>query len=65
MRKFIAVAILASGMFLANPVGLSDTQQVKCEEDMPCWDCETMGNGLCGSTFSEMLVETIPGMLPS
>lgn len=20
----------------------------RCEEDMPCWDCETMGNGQCG-----------------
>lgn len=22
---------------------------VKCNEDMPCWDCHTMGNGVCGS----------------
>lgn len=20
----------------------------RCEEDMPCWDCETMGNLVCG-----------------
>lgn len=19
-----------------------------CQEDQPCWDCETMGNGVCG-----------------
>lgn len=19
-----------------------------CEEDMACWNCETMGNGVCG-----------------
>ncbi len=19
-----------------------------CQEDEPCWDCETMGNGICG-----------------
>jgi hypothetical protein len=19
-----------------------------CEEDMPCWDCTTMGNRICG-----------------
>jgi len=22
--------------------------EVRCEEDMPCWDCETMGNLICG-----------------
>jgi hypothetical protein len=21
---------------------------ITCEEDMPCWDCTTMGNGRCG-----------------
>ena len=21
-----------------------------CQEDMPCWSCETMGNGVCGPT---------------
>jgi outer membrane biosynthesis protein TonB len=21
---------------------------VRCEEDMPCWDCKTMGNKVCG-----------------
>lgn len=20
----------------------------QCEEDEPCWDCETMGNRICG-----------------
>lgn len=20
----------------------------RCEEDMPCWDCTTMGNRICG-----------------
>lgn len=20
----------------------------RCEEDMPCWDCKTMGNHICG-----------------
>jgi hypothetical protein len=22
--------------------------QVRCAEDMPCWDCATMGNKVCG-----------------
>lgn len=20
----------------------------RCQEDQPCWDCRTMGNGICG-----------------
>lgn len=32
-------------------------QTVRCEEDMPCWDCETMGNGICGLTPSEDAAE--------
>ena len=24
------------------------TNMVRCEEDMPCWNCETMGNLICG-----------------
>ena len=24
------------------------TDTERCEEDMPCWDCETMGNRVCG-----------------
>ena len=22
----------------------------ECHEDMPCWDCTTMGNHICGDT---------------
>ena len=29
----------------AQPVKLHKAQ---CEEDMPCWDCKTMGNRICG-----------------
>jgi hypothetical protein len=25
------------------------TQAPRCEEDMPCWDCHTMGNLICGN----------------
>jgi hypothetical protein len=27
-----------------------------CEEDMPCWDCKTMGNRLCGANPVERVV---------
>lgn len=23
-------------------------ESIRCEEDMPCWDCATMGNSQCG-----------------
>jgi hypothetical protein len=23
-------------------------QPAPCQEDMPCWDCRTMGNKICG-----------------
>lgn len=25
-------------------------QRLACQEDEPCWDCETMGNKVCGVT---------------
>jgi hypothetical protein len=25
---------------------------VTCQEDEPCWDCETMGNRICGPTVT-------------
>ena len=31
------------GNVVADPV-----EQVRCVEDMACWDCETMGNLICG-----------------
>lgn len=29
-------------------VEIGDAVSVTCEEDMPCWDCVTMGNHICG-----------------
>jgi hypothetical protein len=29
-----------------------------CEEDEPCWDCETMGNSVCGPVKVPSLPET-------
>lgn len=28
-----------------------ETSAPVCEEDQPCWDCATMGNHICGTTF--------------
>jgi hypothetical protein len=30
-----------------------------CEEDDPCWNCETMGNMLCGPTAAPEIAEAV------
>lgn len=32
-----------------KPVGAPGVGAEYCEEDMPCWDCATMGNMVCGT----------------
>lgn len=32
-------------------------EPVICEEDMPCWDCKTMGNKICGSVVIDAATE--------
>lgn len=56
----IVVAVFALVMFVANEnqvneltpakPGWNQTTTQDCEEDEPCWDCDTMGNQECGST---------------
>jgi hypothetical protein len=52
MRKTIAAAMLA--LALAGCSGTVPSRWVPeptttvCHEDMACWDCETMGNKICG-----------------
>lgn len=46
----IRAAILA-GALLAAAASLDGERHEApevCHEDMPCWDCETMGNLTCG-----------------
>lgn len=64
MKQYLAYAALAAASIfmliptsalppvqLIEPVTLTaDTAPlVRCEEDMPCWDCHTMGNRICGT----------------
>jgi hypothetical protein len=39
-----------------NPVPITTTTTEPCEEDdyPVCWDCETMGNLICGPTTTEL-----------
>jgi hypothetical protein len=44
-------AIVLSFALLVGPcwqLAHDDPPSSSCEEDMACWDCNTMGNGLCG-----------------
>lgn len=35
---------------------------LRCEEDMPCWDCHTMGNHQCGPVQAPMDTITAPAV---
>lgn len=41
----ILAAILVIGVVAVKSAG----PEYGCMEDMPCWDCETMGNRICGT----------------
>lgn len=44
-----AVLVLAACDFTITPEDIKRTlEQAPCAEDEPCWDCETMGNRICG-----------------
>lgn len=60
MKKFIAAAATAillsfslAGCATVTSQPTTDHVQSQtvnqCEEDQPCWDCETMGNKICGT----------------
>jgi hypothetical protein len=55
MRRRIAIcaasAALAGGLLACEPErpeAVSPDVLAPCLEDEPCWDCETMGNRICG-----------------
>ncbi len=62
MRRYLAcVAIMlvgGCGVLTPQPAGHPPIV-LTCEEDMPCWDCETMGNGICGLTPTENEAELL------
>lgn len=47
MRRFLALATVALSLASFAAPAAAPT---RCTEDMPCWDCHTMGNQLCGPT---------------
>ncbi len=44
-RTFVQVIVIG---FSINQRMNPHPKPVRCEEDMPCWDCTTMGNKVCG-----------------
>jgi hypothetical protein len=52
MTVILVLVVLAclAGLWAMGPEPATDDLHVytTCEEDMPCWDCETMGNRICG-----------------
>lgn len=46
----IGLSLLAGGMFTVIEAKFQEATVAVCFEDMPCWDCETMGNFICGPT---------------
>ena len=46
MTRLVLVVFLAS-LFLATG-WLETSIHTRCEEDKPCWNCQTMGNRVCG-----------------
>ncbi len=62
------VAALAVAGLLAPGTGeqsvinyLITGEDTQCVEDMPCWDCSTMGNRQCGPVITPAGIETDTG----
>jgi hypothetical protein len=59
---FIGIALVIVGMAILlqasnfgaakidryNETQIGNAIYITCQEDMPCWNCETMGNRICG-----------------
>lgn len=49
MKKLIVTVALIGVLVIGGCAKPSQPQQTQvCEEDQRCWDCDTMGNGVCG-----------------
>lgn len=62
----LALAIVGAGLTIgaATPTGVGTptpppitVTSTTCQEDEPCWDCETMGNLICGTTSLTPAIE--------
>ena len=50
----ILAVIMGKEIFKAARVW-NETLPYECQEDMPCWDCKTMGNEICGEDITKII----------
>ena len=56
----LAIAVLwATACVLASRVSVAEHDVWSCEEDMSCWNCETMGNHRCGPTSTTNVTTSV------
>jgi hypothetical protein len=50
-KRNTILIIVTSIVFLIIALNFTVFNQssFRCQEDMPCWNCETMGNHICGN----------------
>lgn len=48
MWAWLIGAFVVGQNWKADRLESGSAPQVACQEDEPCWNCETMGNGVCG-----------------
>jgi len=48
MRNYLIAGAVSLASLSGGVVASCEPEPVACQEDDPCWDCATMGNGLCG-----------------
>jgi hypothetical protein len=46
--RALAVGAAALALLGAGAPAHKQHAPIKCQEDMPCWNCHTMGNKQCG-----------------
>jgi hypothetical protein len=46
MFHWLTVVVITAALLIGTPP--SPSRADTCQEDQACWDCETMGNQVCG-----------------
>lgn len=59
-------ASIAQAAYNVQPLPVAPVEPLSlCYEDMPCWDCSTMGNRICGvAPSATVVVQTLPLVQP-
>jgi hypothetical protein len=48
MVRWIVLITIATALLLVGLSVIPHRERTRCLEDMPCWNCHTMGNRICG-----------------